>query len=235
MGKSGDSRFLKKILTDAEIEDVKNADNPDMALWSLWACKETAYKVIKKYLPDTAFVPRRWQTVFTKSQSKYSDGEVTIPEKCGVYIRLFCETQILMSPKFQKQSALKLVGRIIPRAKLSGTVYDTPESCPGVHTRYSNPQYVHCIGANSPASLDKLIWRVEALPEEKINPSIYLRCLLRQNLAQCLSLNFDQIKIKRTKQNGELQPPTVYIDGRKTDIDISLSHDGRFVAYAYHL
>ena len=122
MGKSGDSRFLKKILTDAEIEDVKNADNPDMALWSLWACKETAYKVIKKYLPDTAFVPRRWQTVFTKSQSKYSDGEVTIPEKCSVYIRLFCETQILMSPKFQKQSALKLVGRIIPGAKRRGVI-----------------------------------------------------------------------------------------------------------------
>jgi len=27
-----------------------------------------------------------------------------------------------MSPKFQKRSALKLAGRIIPRAKLSGTI-----------------------------------------------------------------------------------------------------------------
>jgi hypothetical protein len=30
-----------------------------------------------------------------------------------------------MRPKLQKQSALKLAGRIIPRAKLSGTIYDT--------------------------------------------------------------------------------------------------------------
>ena len=29
---------------------------------------------------------------------------------------------LLMSPKFQKRSALKLAGRIIPRAKLSGTI-----------------------------------------------------------------------------------------------------------------
>jgi phosphopantetheinyl transferase (holo-ACP synthase) len=185
LGKSGDSRFLKKILTDAEIEYVKNADNPDLELWSLWACKETAYKVIKKYLPDTAFIPRRWQTVFHKSQSEYSEGEVITPEKCSVFISLF-----------------------------------------------SNPEYIHCVGSDNIAVLDKLIWIVEALPEEKkINPSIYLRCLLRQNLAQCFSLNFDQIKIKRTKQNGELQPPRVYVDGRKTEIDISLSHDGRFVAY----
>ena len=60
-GKSRDSRFLKKILTDAEIEYVKNADGPDQALWSLWACKETAYKVIKKILPDIVFAPRQWQ------------------------------------------------------------------------------------------------------------------------------------------------------------------------------
>ena len=32
-----------------------------------------------------------------------------------------------MSPKFQKQSALKLVGRIIPRAKLSGAILNTPQ------------------------------------------------------------------------------------------------------------
>jgi hypothetical protein len=29
-----------------------------------------------------------------------------------------------MRPKLQKRSALKFVGRIIPRAKLSGTIYD---------------------------------------------------------------------------------------------------------------
>ena len=67
-GKSQDSRFLKKILTNAEIEFVQNAENPDAALWSLWACKETAYKVIKKSFPDAAFLPRRWQVTFNKIQ-----------------------------------------------------------------------------------------------------------------------------------------------------------------------
>jgi len=46
----------KKILTDAEIEFVKNAERSDEALWSLWASKETAYKVINKTYPDTSLL-----------------------------------------------------------------------------------------------------------------------------------------------------------------------------------
>jgi phosphopantetheinyl transferase (holo-ACP synthase) len=186
--KSRNSRFLKKILTDAEIEFVQNARNPDMALWSHWACKETAFKVIKKICPDTAFLPRRWMVVFNQTKSKYSDGEVMISGKERIYIRLA-----------------------------------------------SNSQYVHCVGADVLTALDKLIWSVDVLPEkEKINPSLYLRHRLGQDLAQHFSLNFHDIKIKRTRENGELIPPRVYVSGRKTDIDISLSHDGRFIAYAFN-
>lgn len=184
-GKSQDSRFLKKILTNAEIEFVQNAENQDVALWSHWACKETAFKVIKKIYTDTAFLPRQWQVIFNKTESKYLDGEVIIPEKGSVYIRLF-----------------------------------------------SNSQYIHCVGSDSLTALDKLIWSVDVLPEkEKINPSLYLRYCIGQNLAKHFSLNSHQIKIKRIRENGELQPPRVYFNGRETNIDISLSHDGRFIAY----
>ena len=191
-GKSRDSRFLKKILTNAEIEFVQNAENPDTALWSCWAGKETAYKVLKKSFPDAAFLPRQWTVFFKKSQSDFSEGEVMIPGKERVYVRLFY-----------------------------------------------NPQYVHCVGSDSITALDKLIWSVDVLPEEKdeknIDPSFFSRNCLGQNLAQYFSLNFHNIKIRRTREDGVLQPPRVYVSGRETDINISLSHDGRFVAYAYHL
>ncbi len=92
-GKSQDSRFLKKILTNAEIEFVQHAENPDAALWSHWAGKETAYKVIKKSYPDAAFLPRQWQVTFNKTKSTHSEGEVVIPGKGRVYIRLFSNPQ----------------------------------------------------------------------------------------------------------------------------------------------
>jgi phosphopantetheinyl transferase (holo-ACP synthase) len=187
VGRSRESRFLKKILTDAEIEFVRNAENSEETLWALWACKEATYKVKKKSFPDTAFIPRQWQVTFNNTKSTYSNGEVIIPGKGSVYVRLF-----------------------------------------------SNLQYVHCVGADSIKALDNLIWSVDILPEEEeINPSLFLRECLGKNLAKHLSLNFHDIKIKRTRKNGELQPPGVYISGRKTDIEISLSHDGRFVAYAF--
>jgi phosphopantetheinyl transferase (holo-ACP synthase) len=88
-GKSRDSRFLKKILTDAEIEYVTHADHPDSTLWLLWACKETAYKVIKKILPDSPFLPGRWPVVFTTLRLMDREGKVGIAEKHGVYVRCF--------------------------------------------------------------------------------------------------------------------------------------------------
>ena len=187
-GKSRNSRFLKKILTNAEIEFVKNSENPDAALWSLWACKEAAYKVIKKSFSEIAFIPRRWQVTFNKRKLTHSDGEVIIPGTDSVYIRLFF-----------------------------------------------NSQYVHCIGSDHPATLDKLIWSVEALPHKTDNPSLFLRDCIRRKLADTFSLEFRDLEIRRKRENGELGTPRVYVAGKKTDIDISLSHDGRFVAYAYHL
>jgi hypothetical protein len=190
-GKSRDSRFLKKILTVAEIDFVQNAENPDKALWSLWACKETAYKVIKKKCVDAAFLPRRWAVILKKSGSACLDGKVKIPDEKAVYVRLF-----------------------------------------------SDFRYVHCVGTDHLADLDRLVCKVEVLPEkeneQRIDPSLFVRKCLVLSIADFFRLNVSDIKINRIKEKNELQPPYVYIGGKKSDIDISLSHDGQFVAYAFY-
>jgi phosphopantetheinyl transferase (holo-ACP synthase) len=189
-GKSRDSRFLKKILTSAEIDFVQNAENHDTTLWSLWACKETAYKVIKKSCVDAAFLPRQWKIILKNPESACSDGEVKITDAETVYIRLF-----------------------------------------------SHSRYVHCVGADSPADLDRLVCKVEALPEKenekRIDPSLFVRKCLALSIADFFRLNLSDIKINRVQDKSELQPPHVYIAGKKSDIDISISHDGQFVAYAF--
>ena len=106
--KGRDSRFLKKILTIAEIDFVQNAENHDKALWVLWSCKETAYKVIKKKYVAAAFLPCRWEVILQKSEAACLDGEVQIPDAEAVYVRLF-----------------------------------------------SHFRYVHCIGTDHPADLDR--------------------------------------------------------------------------------
>lgn len=97
--KSTDLRFLKKILTDTEIDEVRNSRDPEAALWSFWTGKEAAYKVMRKKNSAAAFVPRRFavrysisRNVFSDFQfphSDYQDGEVVISDTDTVYIRLF--------------------------------------------------------------------------------------------------------------------------------------------------
>jgi len=141
--------------------------------------------VLKKTFPDTAFIPGQWQVSFTKSRINYVEGEVVIPQRGSVFVRL-----------------------------------------------YSNPDYVHCVGADNSSLLDKLDSGVEILPEQETNPSVFVRQCLAQQLTARFSLNLDNIEIRRITNNGELQLPQIFVDGKTTDIDISLSHEGRFVAYA---
>ncbi len=212
-----DSRFLKKILTDHEIEIVNSSGSSDAALWSFWACKEAAYKVIKKYHHENSFVPRRWSVDIslqsakhpafsgaenndclinnihqdTQTQASYIKGRVNIPGREAVYVGLF-----------------------------------------------SHPAYVHCVGADSLSTLDYLRWGIDVFPHkedgQKDNSSSFARQCLVRSLSGFLHIDSKDIKIRRIKTGAELQPPGVYICGKRSAIDISLSHDGRFIAYAFN-
>lgn len=159
-------------------------------LWALWACKETAYKVIGKSSPGTPFLPRHWSVQLNQTDSILAKGEVILPEGSSVFVQLAC-----------------------------------PES------------YVHCIGADSLPDLDKIIRGVEYLPEvvsgENVEHSFFVRDCLFRRLADIYQLDLQDMAIRRGKERHELQPPFLYYENKKAPIDISLSHDGLYVAYAF--
>jgi phosphopantetheinyl transferase (holo-ACP synthase) len=188
--KSRDSRYLKKILTNAEIEFVQAAENPARALWSLWACKETAYKVIHKSHAGEPFLPRQWSVQLNHLDKIFMQGEVIIPGGNTVFVQL-----------------------------------------------YFAENYVHCIGSDNLPDLDKIIWSIAPVPKagaaKNVNPSLFVReCLLRK-LAAVYHLDLREMEIRRAKNDRELQPPYIYYKDKKAPFDISLSHDGQFVAYAF--
>ena len=188
--KHRDLRFQKKILTDAEIELVSTAQNPAIMLWSFWACKETAYKVMKKVSADIAFLASQWKVKISKTANVYEKGEVSIAGQAAIFTRLFI-----------------------------------------------SDQYVHCIGSDDFRELDKAIWSVDALPErkdgKKIDPSLFVRDCLIRKVAACFELDYRHLEVRRVKKDGELLPPYIYLNNNKYPADISLSHDGKFVAYSF--
>lgn len=191
LNKSRDFRYLKKILTSAEIEFVCNSENPDKALWSFWACKETAYKTIRKSYAGLPFLPRQWSVLVNVHNRMFTEGEVIIAGADPVFVRIF----------------------------------DLPAGC------------LHCLGADNLTDLDGINWGIETLPEfssgeDNESSSFGRRCLTRK-LAYFYQLNFQELEVRRAKEGGELQPPQLYYENKKTPFDISLSHDGKFVAYAF--
>ncbi|OUR97902.1 hypothetical protein A9Q84_06815 [Halobacteriovorax marinus] len=53
--KSKNERFIKRVLTAEEYTLLKAQSDPDIFLWTLWSAKESAYKILKKIIPDLVF------------------------------------------------------------------------------------------------------------------------------------------------------------------------------------
>ena len=209
--KSTDSRYLKKILTDTEIEQVRCSDNPDATLWSIWACKEAAYKVIRKQSSGAAFLPRHWTVHFRHPSSAVEHQGSKTSE----------------APPADQAPTAFAAGDVEISEKKSIPFF-----------LFSSLSYVHCLAADCFDILDEVIWRVDVLPaghdQKDRDPSVFARSCLAHALSSFLRDDQSQIKILRDREkDGELQPPAVYLNGIKTGIDVSLSHDGQFVAYAF--
>jgi hypothetical protein len=59
--KSANIRFLNRVFTPNEQRLIRCSDEPDRVLWSLWAAKETAYKVLSKKYENITSAPLRYE------------------------------------------------------------------------------------------------------------------------------------------------------------------------------
>jgi phosphopantetheinyl transferase (holo-ACP synthase) len=200
--RSLDSRFLEKILTDHEIAFVKRSLDSDVALWSFWACKEAAYKVLQKQAGGVHFVPRRWSVRYLNFPDDPNgvrfrtdgcmDAEVIVPDAAPVHAQLFF-----------------------------------------------SPNYIHCLATDTFRRQGEIFRRVEALPAKKSIPypdaSSFVRRIVIRRIAAKLNLPEDTLQIVRQPAEEGLGPPLLYHADVQSSVDISLSHDGRYVAYAFIL
>jgi phosphopantetheinyl transferase (holo-ACP synthase) len=119
---------------------------------------------------------------------------------------------------------------------ISGVV-DTPHG--NVHIKiFITSDYVHCIGTTAEReTMDSLVWHVGRISPDSERLSDYESSFGRKALKQGLLAYYNQdkndIDIRREKGPHGLGPPFVCLNGKPAEIDISLSHDGLFTAYAF--
>ena len=86
---------------------------------------------------------------------------------------------------------------------------------------------VHAVACDTEASLSRVRARVAELPAADANPSATVRALAREDLAGVLERGAELLEIAR---RGRI--PVLRVDGEDAPLDLSLSHHGRFVAWA---
>ena len=199
-GKSRDTRFIDRVFSECERQQILNCSEPDFLLWSLWAGKETGYKVICKANADVTAAPRRYEV------------KLDIPEKIVKEDRSF----------------------------MSGVV-ETPYD-PVFVRIFTGNGYIHCVGIESRSeAINSVIWGVQKIKKMQEGETCYspdtasarVRELAKRRISLHLKRDIEDIDILRLKGPHGLGSPIVSIKGKKALVDISLSHDGNFVSYAF--
>jgi len=88
-------------------------------------------------------------------------------------------------------------------------------------------QRVHALATDHVESFARLRSCVETLESPGADASAAVRALARQHLAPLLGVRADQLEIARRDRI-----PVLRVAGRDAPFDLSLSHHGRFVAFA---
>lgn len=141
------------------------------------------------------------------------------------------EVSLDCTDKFSKSDAFPAEG-----TSISGSV-DTPYG--QIYIRiFVTRDYVHCVGATAPLeTTDAVVWHVDRIsPDSEVSPayeSMFVREALKKHLSVYVDESPEDMEIRREKGTSGLNPPFVYLNGRRDEIDISLSHDGAFTAYAF--
>ncbi len=189
-----DHRFVSRVLTLTEQKKLRSSSFPNQCLWSFWAAKESAYKVISRFFPLVSSSPKQYEVSIgdIKSPSIFH-GMVTTPE-----------------------TTVQIRGSI-------------------------DPDYVHCLGVTGKDVDDQTIETgIYPIPTENMGDiilpeqeSLFVRELAKDRIAAYLKTDVSQIQIRRKIIANQPGPPEVFVQGKKIPVNISLSHDGRFVAFAF--
>jgi phosphopantetheine--protein transferase-like protein len=202
------TRFLDRVLSPNEKKLLNRSDNPSLFFWVLWSAKEAAYKGLKKQSPEINFAHRMYE------------------------VQIDCPNNFLMGSEhnayLKHPSGVCLLKWIITN------------------------EYIHCIGVSSveselanlapvlnsidkDLSLSKDVYNDEANFSQSELESIYSpESMSVRSLAKSL-ISFENVEIIRKKDENKFLPPEIYSNGQKIkNTDLSLSHDGRYVAAAIY-
>jgi phosphopantetheine--protein transferase-like protein len=208
-GKAQDERFLKRVFTEREIALIRASNDPDRALWVLWAGKEAAFKVVQKRDASALFAHRRYEVRL--------DSDLNADRTRGtVVIDQARDTGECRLPVEWSISARRVHCVALGRPSQSG------ELCVGVEE----------VPTSRDAAAEDGPWTERELLSARSRESRAVR-MLAKRLA--LEAGLGHIEVVRWPGERRFGPPVLYTVGASEPLiawEPSLSHDGAFIAAA---
>ncbi len=192
-----------------------------------------------------------------KSDDRKFVQRVLTPREHQVLMKSHKQDSLLQLFWAAKETAYKITAKICPAVSSAPRRYDvcldTPESGKDIRGRVTTPfglvhvralqnqAFIHCFGAQTSPAAKTVRYGIETindLPQPDFCRSSkfqsrMVRASARRKIASALSLSENDVTITNTGHEKHSLFPVVYINGEESGISISLSHDGRFLAYAF--
>lgn len=199
-----DERFVARVFTEAERARILEEDDPSLRLWLGWAAKEAAYKVVSKALGEPPpFAHRRFEVTWSDAK----EGLVRYESK---------EVRVLVQHAGADGHVHVLA--YMPRAMEGPAKVDRLDRA----------------GAPWLAPLEGLLDRFTELERASVHSmsSAAVRIAARADAAVLLDVDVGRVEIVCGPGALGRRPPRVLVDGARASVDVSLSHDGPWIAWA---
>ena len=227
-GRATDDRFVGRVFDAGEQEAIAISGDPDLELWSRWAAKEAGFKVISKLIGEPpTFVHRAFRVVWNSRERPAGVGAETVirsgavhyepPDTGGTGFVLEATVSVAL-----RHDALHAVGVGSPGAHSVDVHVE-----PGV-------ELLETADSVWSGSLPELTPRFTARELDAVysQQSAAVRLGARADLAELLGVAQGRIEIACLPGLPGRRPPCVLVDGERVEADVSLSHDGRWIAWA---
>lgn len=210
--KHDDERFVRRVLADEEREAVAASGEPGRFLWALWAAKEAGFKVASKRrhtvppFVHAAFVVRLAEGGGDAWMGVVHYEELELP------VTVYRRPGVLHAVAQHRQASADpraMIGLSLERLDRAGAPWDGPLDVVRARLTEAEARAVHSA------------------------PSAAVRVGAKQEVARVLGAEESRVEIVCPEGPVGRTPPEVHLDGRAADADVSLSHHGGWIAWAW--
>ncbi len=222
-GRGSDDRFIARVFDDEERAAIRAEGGSDVELWSRWAAKEASFKAISKVIGvQPAFLHRMFKV--TWSDEPACDTGQDDPEEALV------REGAVWHGDHRADVAVRLRPGAVHAVALCGP---HPES---VTVRRRVARLVDS-GSRWSGPLEDLMSRFSEREADTVRSveSAAVRLGAREDAARLLGVAEERVEIVCDPGPPSRRPPRILVDGSVAHADVSLSHDGGWIAWAISL